>query len=296
MKSFAVLILVTVLQAAPPPVAPDGLVEDVRKLESSDTNDARFEALTALLRARQVTFTVEPFTLDKAIGREPRTAGRNVVVSLGQGTEDLVIGAHYDAARLSDGTLSKGAVDNAASSVMLVRLADALRAEKLPLRLKIVWFDMEELGLIGSARYVQQHASDRIAAMINFDINAFGTTVVFGPSERADNAALRRSFVETCAAEALACVGFPQMPPGDDRSFIKAGIPTISLGIVPALEAHQLWLMLNAGPGSGLVQGTVPAILRTIHTAEDTSAKVEAETMARMLRFARSLVRSVGRR
>ena len=38
----------------------------------------------------------------------------------------------------------------------------------------------------------------------------------------------------------------------------------------------------------------MPAILRTIHTAEDTSAKVDAETMARMLRFALSLVRSVG--
>ena len=115
---------------------------------------------------------------------------------------------------------------------------------------------MEELGLVGSARYVQQHASDRIVAMLNLDINAYGNTVVFGPSERPDNAALRRAFVQTCAAEDIACVGFPQMPPGDDRSFVKAGIPTISLGIVPAVEAHQLWLMMNAGPNAGLAQGT----------------------------------------
>jgi Zn-dependent M28 family amino/carboxypeptidase len=248
-----------------------------------------------MLRARNLTFTVERFTIDKPRGREPRTEGRNVVVSLGDGPGELLIGAHYDAVRLADGTLSKGAVDNGASSVLLVRLAEALRAEKLALRLRIVWFDMEELGLLGSARYVQQHASDRIVAMLNLDINAYGTTVVFGPSERADNAGLRRAFVQTCAAEDVACVGFAQMPPGDDRSFVKAGIPTVSFGVVPALDAHQLWLMVN-GAGAGLAQGATPAILRTIHTAEDTSAKVDAETMARVLRFTLSLARTVAQR
>ena len=310
MNSLALLVLVTILQTTPPSpaqpeipaarsvrggVEPAELVEDVRKLESAGTNEARFEALTGLLRARTVPFTVEPFTLEKALGREPRTEGRNVVVSLGEGPEELVIGAHYDAVRLADGMLSKGAVDNAASSVLLVRLAETLRTEKLPLRVRIVWFDMEELGLIGSARYVQQHTSDRIVAMLNLDINAYGSTVVFGPSERTDNAALRRAFVQTCAAEDMVCVGFPQMPPGDDRSFVNAGIPTISFGVVPAVEAHQLWLMMN-GANAGLAQGTMPAILRTIHTAEDTSAKVDAETMARVFRFTLSLARTVARR
>ncbi len=146
-------------------------------------------------------------------------------MTFGTGPELVVIGAHYDAARLPDGSLSRGAVDNAASSVMLVRVAEALRAEKLPVRVRVVWFDMEELGLVGSAHYVKQHASDRLAAMLNFDINGFGDTVVFGPSALAGNAALRRKFVATCAEQNIPCVGFPQMPPGDDRNFVKAGVP-----------------------------------------------------------------------
>ena len=173
------------------------------------------------------------------------------MVTLGEGPEEVVIGAHYDAVRLADGSLSQGAVDNAASSVMLIRLAEALRTEKLPVRLRVVWFDMEELGLIGSAQYVKQHSADRIGAMLNFDINAYGNTIVFGPSELKENAALRRKFVETCAAEDIACAAFAQMPPGDDRSFVKAGIPTISVGIISAVEVHQLWLMMHAGASSG---------------------------------------------
>jgi Zn-dependent M28 family amino/carboxypeptidase len=191
---------------------------------------------------------------------------------------------------------SKGAVDNAASSVMLVRLAEALLAEKLTVRVKVVWFDMEELGLLGSAQYVRTHAGDRIRAMLNFDINAYGDTIQFGPSERPDNADVRRTFVQTCAIEGIACIGFPQMPPGDDRSFVKGGIPAVSVAILPAIEAHQVWLMMNAGQKSGLAPGDPPAIFKTIHTAEDTPAKVNEEAMATMLRFALSLVRSVARR
>lgn len=297
MSHLFLLAFVTLLQTPPvQPTRPATLAEDVGRLASSATNDERFDALTAMLRARNLTFTVEPFTIEKPIGREPRTDARNIVVTLGAGTDDIVVGAHYDAVRLPDGSLSRGAVDNAASTVLLVRLAETLKAEPLPLRVRIVWFDMEELGLIGSAQYVQKHTSDRIAAMLNFDINAYGNTIVFGPSERTDNAALRRTFVQTCAAEDVPCIGFPQMPPGDDRPFVKAGIPTVSIGMVPAIDAHQVWLMMNAGANAGLAEGTAAPIFKTIHTSEDTPDKVNEESMTAMLRFALSLVRSAGRR
>jgi Zn-dependent M28 family amino/carboxypeptidase len=274
---------------------PSPFADDVRRLSAATTNEARFDALTAMLRGRGLTFTVETFSIDKPIGREPRTEGRNVVVTLGDGPQEVVIGAHYDAARLADGALSRGAVDNAASSVILTRVAEALRSEKLPVRIRIVWFDMEELGLIGSARYVKEHAADRIRAMLNFDINAYGDTIVFGPDGRPENAAVRRALVQTCAAEDVPCVGFAQMPPGDDRSFVKAGVPAVSVGVIPAVDVHQLWLMMNAGPNAGLAQGVVPPIMRTIHTVEDREDKLSEATMERMMRFALSLVRTVAR-
>ena len=291
MTELLLLVLVTLLQTPPATLA-----DDVASLAASTTNEARFDALTALLRARNLAFTVEPFTIEKPLRGEPRTAGRNIVLTFGAGTEEVVVAAHYDAVRLPDGSLSKGAVDNAGSSVILVRLADAIKAESLPVRVRIVWFDMEELGLLGSAQYMTAHASDRITAMLNFDINAYGNTILFGPSERTDNASLRSAFVQTCAVEDAACIGLPQMPPGDDRSFIKAGIPAISIGMVGAIEAHQVWLMMNAGKESGLAEGTAPQIMRTIHTAADTPDKVDEERMASMLRFAVTLVRSVTRR
>ena len=290
---FALLTLLPAASATAPQAA--ALVEDARRLAAAATNDARFEALTAMLRSRGLAFTVEPLAIEKPVGREPRTEGRNVVLTIGEGPQDLVIGAHYDAVRLPDGSLSRGAVDNAASSVMLIGLAETLRAEPLPVRIRVVWFDMEEIGFIGSAQYLTQHATDRIAAMLNFDINAYGDTIMFGPADRPDSAALRRAVVQTCAAEDIPCVGFAQMPPSDDRSFVRAGVPAISVAIVPAVDAHQLWLMMNARADSGLAQGMTPSILRMIHSPEDTPDKLDEEAMRRVQRFAVSLVRSIAR-
>lgn len=286
--------LVLVLQAPVEDAHSASLAADAGRLAASATNEERFDALTALLRARKIAFAVEPFTIPAAVEKEPRTEGRNIVVTLGKGSTDVVLGAHYDAARLQDGTLSKGAIDNAASSVLLVRLAEALQEETLPFRLRIVWFDMEELGLLGSARYIERHRGDNLTAMINFDINAYGDTVLFGPW-RSDNRMLRRAVAETCGAEDVPCMAFEQMPPGDDRSFLAAGIPNVSVAMLPALEAHQLWLMLAGGAKAGLAPGTTPAIFRTIHSTEDVPDKVNGQNMAAMLRFAGSLVRAVGR-
>lgn len=287
---LVVLSLVAWLQAAPAPPSLD-YVADVRRLAQSSSNDERFDVLTTMLRERSVPFAVEEFTLEKPDPRDGRTRGRNIVVSLGTGAEDVIVGAHYDAVRLKEGRLSQGAVDNGASSVMLVHLAAALRTERLAARVRLVWFDMEESGLIGSRRYVEAHKGDRIQAMLNYDINAYGDTVMFSEAPGGEDARLRQAMLEACAAERIDCVRFPQMPNSDDRSFGRAKIPTLSVAILPGIEVHQMWLLLNAGKESGLAAGFTPATLRTIHTAEDVVEKVDGASMARQLQLTRTLVR-----
>jgi hypothetical protein len=276
----------------------DTLVAEVRTLAAAADNDARFDALTALLAANGLPFTVETFTLDKPpaaspnAAPDPRTRGRNVVVTLGKGRGTIVVGAHYDAKWINDKTLSRGAVDNGASSVMLVHAAAALKKQRLKSKVTFVWFDFEESGLLGSAKYVDAHAGDRITAMLNYDINGYGDTVVFGPPMGGDDARLQRVMLETCAAESVNCLRFAGMPPGDDRSFGARKVPTLSIAILPATEAHQLWLMLHA-KSAGLAQGFAPPIFGTIHTPGDVPEKLDPAGMAVAGRLAQALIRRV---
>jgi Zn-dependent M28 family amino/carboxypeptidase len=94
------------------------------------------------------------------------------------------IGAHYDATRLPDGSLSRGAVDNATSSVILIQLAETRCAEKMPFKVGIIGFDLEQLGLVGSPRYLKTRGAAGIRAMINMDINGYADTVLFGRGPR----------------------------------------------------------------------------------------------------------------
>jgi hypothetical protein len=298
MRVTILLASLALAQGAAAQTSNEALVADVRTLSTAGDNDARFDALTALLEAHNLPFTVETFTLDKPpaaspnAAPDPRTRGRNVVVTLGSGRDTIVVGAHYDAKWITDKALSQGAVDNGASSVMLVHAAAALKGQRLGSKVTFVWFDFEESGLIGSAKYAEAHAGDRIKAMLNYDINGYGDTVLFGPPIGGDDPRLGRIMLETCASEGVNCLRFAGMPPGDDRSFGTRKIPSISIAILPATEAHQLWLMLHA-KSAGLAQGFAPPIFSTIHTPADVPDKLDGAAMATAGRLAQALIRRV---
>jgi len=65
--------------------APDALVEDVRALTVAQDNDQRFDALTSILRARNIPFTVEPFT-NYFVGRVAKDLRGGATVLRAMGT------------------------------------------------------------------------------------------------------------------------------------------------------------------------------------------------------------------
>jgi Zn-dependent M28 family amino/carboxypeptidase len=77
---------------------------------------------------------------------------QNLILNLPASTSSqkppILIGAHYDAA---PGTL--GADDNATGVAALLELARAFAAEPLHYPVRLVAFDMEEYGMLGSSQY-----------------------------------------------------------------------------------------------------------------------------------------------
>jgi hypothetical protein len=95
--------------------------------------------------------------------------------------ETIVLGAHYDHLGLGGRgslagkkTIHFGADDNASGTAVLLEVARAMarRAGKLPRRVAFAAFTGEEIGLLGSARYVQEPPIplDKTIAMLNFDM------------------------------------------------------------------------------------------------------------------------------
>ena len=80
------------------------------------------------------------------------------------------------------------------------------------------------------------------------------------------------------------------MPPGDDRSFLQAGIPTVSLAVVTAEEVHRLWLFLHGDLPDDLRGSLAPEALRIIHTERDTAELLEPAAMTRAFHAATDVV------
>lgn len=257
-----------------------GLRADLARIVGHESPE-RADALLRMFRERGFDPLVQEFP-NTATDREPRAVGRNLIVTIGEGRRDIVVGAHYDVVRLRGGGVTGGAVDNGAAAVVLTRVAETLQRHNLNHRVRVVLFDLEEIGLLGSRAFVQDEDGDRIAAMVNVDVVAGDGVLMYGPTAHAGNEVVYSSLRAVCAVGTITCMGFPQYPPSDDRTFQAAGIPNVSLGMNGRISSHQLWLVLNAGADSGLRPDFVPDLLQVIHTSEDTMERVGRMAMAQV--------------
>ena len=264
-----------------------GLIADAKRL-NRHSSEERFEALISLLDEYQLDYEVQKFSTKQPC-REDRYEGRNVVVTFGTGTQTLVVGAHFDAFQLPDGSTGPGMVDNASGVIVLIRVANAVRNYPFKNQIRFVFFDMEELGLVGSQRFVQSSTDVNIVAMLNVDMVGYGDTVVFGPSVGGDEQASRILRI-CCAKLSIDCFSSPRLPPGDQDSFRKMNIPALSLAILPSLEAHQAWLLINEAKNSGLRNDFEPAIAQVIHTERDTFEKLDPLAMTTAYRLLRTVL------
>lgn len=170
---------------------------------------------------------------------------RNVVATLpGHGKaadEALVVGAHYDhlgrggwgslASRDTD-AIHNGADDNASGTAVLLEVARQLASSPEPLQRRVVFvaFSAEELGLIGSRKYVQSPIVplSQTIGMLNLDmvgrlradkLTVYGTgTAVEWPGWLADAATPHKLLIIPRPS------GFG---PSDHASFYDRGIPVL---------------------------------------------------------------------
>jgi aminopeptidase YwaD len=161
---------------------------------------------------------------------EPRTSWNVVGEIKGNSAPDeiIVLGSHYDGH-----DIAQGAVDPASGMVVVMEVARVLASAakgKLDRTLRFVGWGTEEIGLIGSHRYVDAHADelDRIRFYLNLDSAGCpgrkGIVIHEWPE-------LVPFFEEACQETALeAPVGQHISPSSDHFPFFLAGVPSAGMG------------------------------------------------------------------
>jgi hypothetical protein len=296
---FRSLVAVSALLVATPSLAQEAAPQagDRADIETAaaafvkPTNAERTQVVVDQLTAAGFTPEIQTFA-----GGNDRTGpmeGSNVVVTVGEGDRDIVLTAHYDAVKLRDGSMAQGIVDNAGSVLAMMEavkaLKEGLEGQPVAHRFVFVFTDQEELGLIGAKHFLETHGKDRIAAVINADVAAYGETVMYGENNGEQSGFVLAAVRELCAERGFDCMPYPVYPPSDDRVFSAAGVPVVSLGTQDAIGAHQMWLAFNGGEDNGLREGFVPPVFQRIHSTEDRLELLNGDDVARFGLFVADL-------
>lgn len=245
----------------------------------------RLEGLLMALREEEI-----PFTLKRC--RIGENWVENVHVEVGSGTPKVVIGAHHDSV---DG--STGANDNASGVCVLLSLAKSWLQSPPGIPLELVFFDREERVDKGSEAYVRDTGKENILAMVNLDICGYGDTIAIAPSRNLQSGLLAG------AIGGLDTVDYrfqivDHLPPGDDVTFEKQGIPNISICILPAPEVEVVakfaeHIYTNNPQGMEELP-FVPSIMETMHNGpRDCVEVVDNQAMELLHAFMLDLIRKL---
>ena len=143
----------------------------------------------------------------------------------------VVAGEHLDSVRGAP-----GANDNASGSSTLIELAKSFAGIETANDIRLVWFDGEEAGLLGSRAHVKANSADagRTIAMVNMDmVGSLRGDIGASLGARTSNAvgdALKGVLLRT----GLAGVVRPdneRHSRSDHASFDSAGIPALDFGV-----------------------------------------------------------------
>ena len=168
----------------------------------------------------------------RRLGLEPVArdygTGQNLVVRLepteaGPAGPPIVIGAHFDSV-----PASPAAADNATGTALVVVAAGYLAARPRRHPIELVFFDQEEIGLVGSGAYVAALVGGPVRSMHNFDMISMdgdGDRVVELWSPAPALEALYRRHA-TARGYGVSAVAFTR---SDHQSFVERGLPAVGV-------------------------------------------------------------------
>jgi len=248
--------------------------DQVEAIAAGANTPARATAITQRLDALGIEYRHDPFV-------SGNHRGTNIIAGLpGVGMPRLMLGAHYD--RVAAG---RGAVDNAAGAAVVLELLAAFQAKPLKnYTVTAAFFDLEELGLLGSQAYVAAQRRNLPAVFLNIDVFGYGNALwALAPKPASLTARAMRQAAAECKFPLE--IG-PIFPASDHLSFAKTGVDTLALSLLERREIERMKRYLN-----NQRPDETPRILTIIHSAHDTPDKVDRAAVLRALPVVEQAIR-----
>jgi Zn-dependent M28 family amino/carboxypeptidase len=194
---------------------------------------------------------LQPFSVVQAFGRAQTGNGANILAVIeGKKEETFVISAHYDHVGIISNMIYNGADDNASGTAALLAFAEFFKMNPPEHRIILAFFDAEEVGLKGSAHFVNSVdlKAEKIVLNINMDMISRSDVNELYASGTYHTPALRNALDEVIIPEGLSLLfghDDPALARGDWTSqsdhmnFHRNNIPFLYFGVEDHADYHQ---------------------------------------------------------
>ena len=225
--------------------------------------------------------------------------GHNIIVTLGDSEQKIVVGAHFDVAEGGG-----GANDNGSGVCVLLKFIHGFQSvNELSHSIDVVFFDHEETPESGAKYYVDTCDKAFITGMFNLDICGMGDIIVFD-DKAAPDSPIVESVIQAITTLQYDYSVLRELPASDERQFEEAGIPNIQLAVIPRDDIElvknlvaaqkELRSAIQSGELSPheadvkikdmLGGASLPKLLRVMHTPDDLAIHLSEQTLMMVLR------------
>ncbi len=265
-------------------VTGQALLQWVKGIEGKNP-EGRRQFVRDELKKMGVRFTGAPFARERHTGgTTSKIEGENILVTIGEGTRSVIVGAHMDAV-----AGSPGANDNGGGVAVLLGLLQSTKDVAWKYRLTFCFYDQEEAGLIGSAEFVKSYKDTlEHLAMINLDVEGIGEEAYVGPVGGGDDDLIMPYVRRAAATAGVVLRESPHYPPSDHLSFANRRLENISISIVPKGDVA----LLNQAIQNNwqIDEKKTPHVMKTMHTPRDRSSTMSGEALKKSYTIVQNLL------
>ena len=251
------------------------LLDIVKKLEHKSDLE-RLAILKQILKSKKIKFTEQNYNY---FGFQ----GTNVIVDAGnlKSVKHIILSAHFDVV-----SGSPGANDDASAIAILIDVIEKLKKLKLKNKIKIIFFDDEEIGRFGSISYIKKYGMKDLIVVYHLELCGYGDVIGLWPITKInkDSYALR-IIEEVLKGKNIYFEEVGHLPVfwGDQDSFLNRGFKhALCITVAPKKDKEAIKRFAKGNVFKIIFDfftGRIPKMFQRYHSPEDKSEYLSEDAL-----------------
>ena len=261
------------------------LLRIIKKLEYKSDLE-RLKTTKQILQSKNINFIEQKYSFKIF-------EGTNLIVDVGnlKSKKHIILSAHFDVV-----SGSPGANDDASGIAILIDVIETLKNQrflgprksrgfsrelrklKLKNKIRIIFFDDEEIGRFGSISYIKKYGLKDLIAVYHLELCGMGDVIGLWPITKMNQDSYALKIIEQVLKQKnIYFERLPQLPAfwGDDLSFRNAGFKhALCVSVGPKEDKEAIKRFVKSNPFKVIFDfytGRLPKMFQLYHSSEDKS-------------------------